>query len=576
MTNATASREVTPCINPDLKAHGTIFERKIHRVGENVYSAVGWSGCNSIMVVGHDGVIIVDTGDAVQWAREVAAEFRKITDKPVRAVIYTCFHLDHINGVKAFASIDDVNTGRVAIIAHQTLLANVTKSVKLGPILGVRTVYNFGAILGGAETEGMNIGTAALPRTGGEATFIAPTRTFSDRLDITIAGIAMSLMHVPSEASDEIAIFLPRGNILLSAEVIPPQAFPTLDTLRGEGFRDPVNWYESIDVLRRLGASAMVPSHGMPVIGAENVEQVLRNYRDAIQYVHDQTIRHMNKGLTPDQLVEVVKLPPHLAGFTPWMSEFFGTVSQAVRGIYRGYLGWYEGDPVTLAPISRVESARRAVDLMGGRDSVMTAASKSFEDGDPQWATELATTLICIDRNDMPARRLKAAAFRALGYTQINAIWRCWYLSAARELDAEGFDPMRIQIAIARSISSPDLASALPARIFVESFRTRLKAEDTLDVAMTVGFRFPDIGEAYGIAIRRGVAQFEDHLPEKTDVTLTLDKTVLDRIRLGSLTMRNAILRGAVKLSGGSPKEVARFFGYFEMPFSEPIQLVVR
>ena len=574
--NAAASREVTPCIDPDLKAHGAIFERKIHRIGDNVYSAVGWSGCNSIMVVGDDGVIIVDTGDAVQWAREVAAEFRKITDKPVRAVIYTCFHLDHINGVKAFASIDDVNAGRVHIIAHETLLANVTKSVKLAPILGVRTVYNFGTILRGAEIEGMNIGTAALPRTAGEATFIAPTRTFSDRLDITVAGVAMSLMHVPSEASDEIAIFLPRSNILLSAEVIPPQAFPTLDTLRGEGFRDPVNWYQSIDALRRLGASAMVPSHGTPVIGAENVEQVLRNYRDAIQYVHDQTVRHMNKGLTPDQLVEVVKLPQHLAGFTPWMSEFFGTVSQAVRGIYRGYLGWYEGDPVTLAPISRVERARRAVDLMGGRDSVITAASKSFEDGDPQWAAELATTLICIDRNDMPARRLKAAAFRALGYAQINAIWRCWYLSAACELDVEGFDPMRIQLAIARSISSPDLVSALPARIFVESFRTRLKAEDTLDVAMTVGFRFPDIGEAYGIAIRRGVAQFEDHLPEKTDVTLTLDKTVLDQIRLGSLTMRNAILRGAVKLSGGSAKEVARFFGYFEMPFSEPIQLVVR
>jgi len=576
MGNAAASRQVTPCIDPDLEAHGAIFERKIHRIGDNVYSAVGWSGCNSIMVVGDDGVIIVDTGDAVQWAREVAAEFRKITDKPVRAVVYTCFHLDHINGVKAFASVDDVNAGRVAIIAHETLLANVTKSVKLGPILGVRTVYNFGTTLGGAEIEGMNIGTAALPRTGGEATFIAPTRTFSDRLDITVAGVAMSLMHVPSEASDEIAIFLPRSNILLSAEVIPPQAFPTLDTLRGEGFRDPVNWYQSIDALRRLGASAMVPSHGTPVIGAENVDQVLRNYRDAIQYVHDQTIRHMNKGLTPDQLVEIVKLPQHLAGFTPWMSEFFGTVSQAVRGIYRGYLGWYEGDPVTLAPVSRVESARRAVDLMGGRDSVMTAANKSFEDGDPQWAAELATMLIRIDRNDMPARRLKATAFRALGYAQINAIWRCWYLTAARELDVEGFDPMRIQFAIARSISSPDLVSALPAKIFVESFRTRLKAEDTLDVAMTVGFRFPDIGEAYGIAIRRGVAQFEDHLPEKTDVTLTLDKTVLDRIRLGSLTMRNAILRGAVKLSGGSAKEVARFFGYFEMPFSEPIQLVVR
>jgi alkyl sulfatase BDS1-like metallo-beta-lactamase superfamily hydrolase len=440
----------------------------------------------------------------------------------------------------------------------------------------VRTVYNFGTILSGAEIEGMNIGTAALPRIGGEATFLAPTRTFSDALDLTIAGVAMKLVHVPSEASDEIAVFLPQSGILLSAEVIPAQTFPVLDTLRGERFRDPVDWYESIDRLRRFKAAAMVPAHGLPVIGAENVEQVLLNYRDAIQYVHDQTVRHMNKGLTPDQLVDVIRLPPHLEKFTPWMSEFFGTVRQAVRGIYRGYLGWYEGDPVTLAPLARVESARREINLMGGRDNVLAAASKAFEDGDPQWAAELATLLIRIDRDDMPARRLKAKAFRQLGYAEINAIWRCWYLSAARELDVEGFDPMTIQTGIVRSLSSADQVASLPARIFVESFRTRLKAEDTLDVTMTVGFRFPDIGEAYGVAIRRGVAEFVDHLPEKPDLTLALDKTVLDRIRLGSLTMRDAILRGTVKWSGGSPPEIARFFGYFEMPFSEPIRLVVR
>src|SRR3982074_2095148 len=98
----TASRGVTPGVNPELSAHGAIFERNIHKIVDNVCSAVVWSGCNTIMVVGNDGVIIVDTGDGVQWAREVAAEFRAITDKPVRAVIYTCFHIDHMFGVKAF------------------------------------------------------------------------------------------------------------------------------------------------------------------------------------------------------------------------------------------------------------------------------------------------------------------------------------------------------------------------------------------------------------------------------------------------------------------------------------------
>src|SRR5262249_61544206 len=132
------------------------------------------------------------------------------------------------------------------------------------------------------------------------ATFIAPTRTVRDSLDITIAGVTMRLVHVPSEAADEIAIFLREGMILLSAEVIPPETFPTLHPLRGEAYRDPVDWYRSIDTLRRFKATAMVPSHGRPVIGVDKVEEILRNYRDAIQYVHDQTVRHMNHGLTPD------------------------------------------------------------------------------------------------------------------------------------------------------------------------------------------------------------------------------------------------------------------------------------
>ena len=574
--SATTPFAVTPGINPDLKAHGAIFERKIYKVGDNIYVAVGWSICNTIMVVGDHGVIIVDTGAEVQSAREVATEFRKITDKPVQAIIYTCFHSDHISGVKGHASADDVKAGHIVIIAHETLLANVTKSGTIGPILGTRTAYNFGGILAAADIEGMNNGTGPLNRRGGEATFIAPTRTFADRLDITIAGVAMHLVHVPSEAADEIAVFLSESRILLSAEVIPAQTFPTLHPLRGEAYRDPVDWYRSIDALRRFKAAAMVPSHGLPVTGADNVEEILRNYRDAIQYVHDQTVRQMNHGLTPDELVEVVKLPPHLASFQPWMLEFFGTVSQAVRAIYQGYLGWFEGDPIMLAQLPRLERARREVELMGGRDQVLATASKAFENGDPQWAGELATRLIRIDRDDMPARRLKASAFRKLGYAQSNAIWRNWYLSAARELEGFGFDPVLIQRGIARAITSPDLVAALSARAFVEGFPARLKAEETLDVTMTVGFRFPDVDEAYGIEIRRGVAQFEEQLPEKTNLTLTLDKATLERIQLGQLTMRDAILGGVVQVSDGPPTEVARFFGYFEMPFTTPIQLVVR
>jgi alkyl sulfatase BDS1-like metallo-beta-lactamase superfamily hydrolase len=567
---------MTRGIHPDLAAHGAIFARKIYRVAGNVYCAVGWSTCNSIMVVGRDGVIIVDTGDSVTAAREVAAEFRKITDKPVLAVIYTCFHIDHISGVKGFVSAEDVSAGQVAVIAHDTLLANViNQGSTIGPILGARTAYNFGVVLDDPDLEGMNLGTGPLPRKDREVTFIAPTRTFSSTLDLAVAGVELKLVHVPSEAADEIAVFLPENSVLLSSEVIPAQCFPVLHPLRGEAYRDPVQWYRSIDALRRLNAASMVPAHGSPVIGAEQVEEVLRSYRDAIQFVHDQTVRQMNKGLTPDELADVVKLPPHLLSYTPWMQEFFGTVGQAVRAVYQGYLGWFEGDPVALAPLARAEHARRVVELMGGRGRVIEVAENALSDDDPQWAAELATLLIRIDRDDAAARRIKAASFRRRGYAQINAIWRNWYLSGARELERIGPPAIR-RVTAKAGLGAPDLIAALPASTFIDGLPTRLKAEETYDVTMTVGFHLSDSDHSYAVRLRRGVAEIEHRTPDKADFAISLDKRALDQIRAGQLAWRDGIDRGGVQLTGGSVDEVERFFGYFEEPGATLIQLVVR
>ena len=92
---------------------------------------------------------------------------------------------------------------------------------------------------------------------------------------------------------------------------------------------------------------------------------------------------------------------------------------------------------------------------------------------------------------------------------------------------------------------------------------------------MTVGFRFSDIGEAYAVRLRRGVAEIEDRLPDKTDLTLTLDKATLNAIRSGRLALRDAIASGAIKLADGPPAAVERFFGYFEPP-GGAIQLVMR
>lgn len=554
---------VPPSINPELAAHTRLFEKKIYKVADNVYSAVGWQLANIVMIEGNDGIIIVDTGDNTVLSRQILAEFRKITDKPIRAIIYTHFHPDHVMGAGAFTTKKNVDAGRVKIYAHDTLLTNVlTQGVVTGPILSMRTAYTIGIALPEKDREGMNGGIGPNPGSMTPSSFIAPTTTFSKELKVTIAGVDLEMYHVPSESPDEICVYLPQNNVLLSAEVIQGPTLPNVHTLRGTKFRDPVMWVDSLDFLRHFKAGYMVPMHGQPIYGGEKVEAVLTYTRDGIQFIHDQTIRYMNKGLTPDELVEVVKFPPYLADYKPYLREYYGTVKHAVRQIYAGYLGWFEGDPVKLDPTPPVERARRTVELMGGRDRVLEEARKALDGGDPQWCAELATLLVRIDLEDMAARQVKASAFRVLGYAQININWRNWYLMSATELEGT-LDYTSVEKMQAVFLS-PQMVQNLPPEVWVRAWTLKLDPKKSADNHMTLGFIFPDVEVACGLEVRRAVAQYHPRFPEKADVALILNKSFLDQVLTGKATLAAGMKSGEVK-AAGNPADVQKFMGFFDL-----------
>jgi alkyl sulfatase BDS1-like metallo-beta-lactamase superfamily hydrolase len=334
-----------------------------------------------------------------------------------------------------------------------------------------------------------------------------------------------------------------------------------------------VNWFKSIDKLRRFGAEHMVPSHGRRVSGKQNIEELLTSYRDAIQYVHDQTIRNMNKGLTPDELVEVVsQLPPHPAN-NPWLGEFYGTVKHSVREIYTGYLGWFEGDPSFLDPLPRGERAARYVEQMGGRDRVFESALRALDKGDYQWSAELVTYIIRINKDDMQARSLKARALRGLAYRTENTNWRDWYISSARELE-KSLNSM-VTLASMSSLAAPDIVKQLPVSKFFEAMTVRLDPVKTADVHLTVAFRITDIGRGYALEVRRGVAQLHETLTVQADVTVNLTMNDLQGTILRQTTFADALKAGEIKAEG-KQEELARFFGFFDSPASETPALTAR
>ncbi|OCH76971.1 MBL fold metallo-hydrolase [Vibrio breoganii] len=561
-------------VHPILTKHGRKMDQAVIQVDHNVYLAYGFGLDTPVMIEGDDGIIIVDPGESVQMAQAAKEQFRKITDKPVKAIVYSHNHIDHISGVRAWTNDEEVASGQVQIIAQEGLTAAVANwSSNLGTLFGHRTSYTGAKHVEEGEHGTVNDGLG--PRfMQGDISFIEPNVVFKDKIETTIAGVKLEIVNVPSETKDEVVVYLPEQKILHAAEVLQGENFPNLHTIRGTKFRDPSMWFKGIDIMRQFDTEVMINSHGRPVEGKEAVANVLTAYRDAIQYTHDQTIRYMNKGMTPDELVEVVKLPKHLAEH-PWLGEHYGTVAHAVRQIYVGYNGFFEGDPWQLEPMAYEQRAKAFIEIMGGRDNIMNTANAAIEAENYTFAAEILSYPITVNKDDMEARKLKAKAYKAWAADQVNINWRNWALNAAAEL--EGTRDFSNMI----SFASVDVLTALPSKQIFDMMTSTLIAENTLDVNMTLVYNFSDTNESFTIEIRQGIAQLHEVALENADVEINTTRATLNDVLMAGANaqqvMGQKMQSGEFAFANGDIQGFGQFMSYFDKPMApQDIMLIVR
>jgi alkyl sulfatase BDS1-like metallo-beta-lactamase superfamily hydrolase len=493
-TLQTTHRPIPAGVNPDLVAHSKIFRKGIETVTENVHVAIGFGISNCVMIEGDDGVIIVDTMTTREEAIEVLAEFRKISSKPVRAIIYTHSHPDHVFGADVFAEGSDP-----AVYAHETTEQLVKQLLtELRPCIGTRSMRMYGNFL--APEQLHNVGIGPFVGIGPDSTvgFVRPTRTFSERLVDEIAGIRLELMHVPGETDDQIAVWLPDQGVLIPGDNFY-WAFPNLYTIRGTPFRSLKNWYRSIDAMRDIKPDHLVPCHSRPLSGKNQIETILTDYRDAIQYVHDQSIRGMNMGMTPDELAEHIQLPPHLAN-APYLQPFYGKVSWSARSMFTGHLGWFDGDATTLQPLTRQERAALMARIAGGQEALLSVTRKLIQEKSYQAALELTGHMIRLNPELQEARNLRIQALSALAGSEQNPPARNYYLTEAVEI-RDRFVVHEIARPSAASIRQFDLNG------FFDSLAVNLDPEKSAAVNQKILMEFPDAGEAFAIHVRHGVAE---------------------------------------------------------------------
>jgi alkyl sulfatase BDS1-like metallo-beta-lactamase superfamily hydrolase len=534
-------------VNPSLWRHAQLLARAgLFQVSERVYQVRGFDVSNMTIVRGDTGLILIDplTSSDVAAAALTLAR-RHIGDLPVRAVIYTHSHVDHFGGVRGVVSLEDVQAGRVEIIAPDGFMEHaVTENVIAGNAMGRRALYQFGSALTpgpeGQMTSGIGLGVSA-----GTFTLIAPTRTITRTGEtLTIDGVRIEFQVTPgTEAPAEMNFFVPDFGVLCLAENANASMHNIL-TPRGALVRDAKAWADYLtEALRLYGdrTQIMVTSHAWPRFGGDRVRDFVGSHRDAYKYLHDQTVRLMNAGYTDREIAEQVRLPEALS--SRWFNHgYYGTMMHNSRAVYQRYMGWYDANPANLYPLPPEEEAARFVRAMGGEVRVLAEGQRAFDEGDYRWAARVLNHLVFAAPSNRDARALLARTHRQMAYQAESAIWRNMYLVAAREL--EQGPPDRLS-----AVQSADLVAATPTSYILDLLAVRLNPERLGERRFAFNLVFPERDERFAVTIANGVLVHERDVTLADAPTITSPRVVFLQA-MASGTMTRAVLTGAIRVSG--------------------------
>lgn len=396
-----------------------------------IYHVMGYGHSNASFIIGENSVILIDTLDSDYRAKTLKSLIAGYTDKPIKTIIYTHGHPDHRGGAAAFLDSEP------EIIAFAPCKPVLGRMNALNDVLSQRGTRQFGYQLSDQENISQGIGIReGMVQGEGQYAFVPPTTVYlEEKVVRDIDGITLELAAAPGETDDQLLVWIPSHKVLFCGDNYYG-CWPNLYAIRGSQYRDISTWVNTLDKLIAYKASYLLPGHTRPIIGETTIEETLTNFRDAIDYVLTETLKGMNQGLTMDEVAEAVKLPEKWANL-PYLGEFYGTVAWSVRGIYAGYVGWFDGNPTKLNPLPIQSRSQKTIGLMGGTEAVLSAISQALDSQDFQWGIELADILIAADSTNKQAKRYKAQGLISLGHQETSANGRHYYLAFAKELLAD-------------------------------------------------------------------------------------------------------------------------------------------
>ncbi|MBU6443541.1 MAG: MBL fold metallo-hydrolase [Alphaproteobacteria bacterium] len=552
--------------NPSLWRQAQILTKHgLFKVAERIYQVRGFDVSTVSFIDAGAGWIVVDPLTTVEVARAALDLVREhVACKPVLAVIYSHSHVDHYGGVGGITNAADVAAGKVRVIAPEGFLEHaVSENIIAGPAMMRRARFQFGITLPRSAEGEMTSGLGPCPSLG-SISLIAPTDLITHTgQEITVGDMTLVFQLTPgTEAPAEMNFYLPSMRAVFMAE----NANLTMHNLlpaRGALVRDAKAWADYLtESIRLFGdkSEVMFAAHGIPRFGQGEIVAFLSSHRDAYKFLHDQTVRLMNSGLTSTEIAEVLELPQVLA--KQWFNRgYYGTMSHNSKAIYQRYLGWYDANPANLNPLPPEPAAKKYVAVMGGAGKVMAEAESAVKAGELRWAATLLNHLVFADEHNMAARNLLADVYTRMGFEAEAGTWRNIYLTGAQEL-RDG------PVQLPPGGFNPDVLAATTTAMVLDFAAVRVNPEKAAAQSFKINIELADRGERHLLTVGNGVLVHEEGVSDpKADLSLGMKRPDLLMSLFLGLPLAPRIESGDVTAKG----DVALYAALVEM--IEPLSL---
>lgn len=530
-------------INKAMAEHQKQFGERIIQVTPGVHVSIGRGLGNCIMVEGKDGIIIIDTDSSVEAGQEILAEFRKITDKPVKAIIYTHYH--YVGGTLGFIDIKDYET--TEIWAHENHTKNILST--FGDISNgfFRRLHIYhGSFL---ETEGEDgfagegLGPFYKNPKYKNLTFgyLPPNHFIKDgiKTEAEICGVKFEFYPATSETDDSMIIWLPEFGLTIDNHAWP--AFASLYSLRGTEFRHPLGWVKGIDIIRKLKPDFLCSVHGVPLEGKENIYTILTDYRDAIQYLYDSVVIGFNAGKSAEEIIADIQIPRRLCnGYLN--KELYGEIDFYLRAIYDGLIGWFGNDVTECHRLTPIYEAEKMVEAFGGESNALQIAQKALEKDEYIWAAQVSGYIYRANEKNEAAKKVKMQALRMIARITPASGTRTFYMTQVLTMEGK-VNPLDF-----KEKPSKEVILSLPFDTFIKLLRFKMDQKKIVNIDKVVTFEFTDIKKSTSLHIRQGVVENLEET-DHTDVKISMTFETFSDVIVGeSLTKK--VEQGLVKVEG--------------------------